>query len=308
MATDIALAVGVLAMIGSAIPDSLKLFLLALAIVDDIGAVIVIVVFYSGGVDVGMLVLALGAVVAAIAARLVGVRWLPFYIGLAAVGWLALHESGVHATLIGVAFGLLAPTTPHLASDEVDTAELADVSTVEAVHRTVGLARQSTSTLEWLEYRLHPWSTFFVLPCSRWPTPGFTSSSEVLADSATSRVTAGVVVGLVAGKAIGVVAAAWLASKTRVALLPDGTTMAHIVGVAVLAGIGFTVSLFVTELAFTDHQLADQAAVGVFAARSSPASPAPGAAPGRHETAAIAVRLTRSDRRVIGLHRDAETK
>jgi NhaA family Na+:H+ antiporter len=211
-----------------------------------------------------MLLLAVGAVAAAILGRVVGLRWIPVYLGLAVLGWLALHESGVHATLIGVAFGLLTPTTPHVPADEVDREELADVHDVEAVHRTVALARQTTSTLEWLEYRLHPWSTYLVLPVFALANAGVHLSRGMLSDSTTSRITAGVVAGLVLGKPIGIIGAVWLGSRARLAALPDGTTLAHISGVAVLAGIGFTVSLFVTELAFPGNGLADEARVGVF--------------------------------------------
>jgi NhaA family Na+:H+ antiporter len=266
MATDIALALGVLGLVGSRVPQSLKLFLLALAIVDDIGAVIVIAVFYSDGIDVTMLVLAVAAIAAAVAARTLGVRWTLLYVLLGVTGWLALHESGVHATLVGVAFGLVAPTTPHVRSDAVDGAELADVSTIEAVQRTRELARASTSTVEWLEYRLHPWSTYVILPVFALANAGVRLSGSTLADAATSRVTAGVVVGLLVGKTVGIVGVVWAAVRTRVVALPEGTTFTSLAGVAVLAGIGFTVSLFVTELAFSDHALADQARVGVFVA------------------------------------------
>jgi NhaA family Na+:H+ antiporter len=266
MATDIALAVGVLTMVRPRVPDSLKLFLLALAIVDDIGAVIVIAAFYSGGVDVGMLVVAVGTVVAAAVGRVVGLRWVPLYVTLGVVGWLALHESGVHATLIGVAFGLLAPTTAHVPAELVDPGELADVSNVAAARRSASLARQTTSTLEWLEYRLHPWSTFAVLPLFALANAGVRLSAGMLGDAASSRVTAGVVVGLLVGKTLGIAGAVWLASRARLVALPDGASLAHVAGVGVLAGIGFTVSLFVTELAFTDPTVADEARVGVFAA------------------------------------------
>jgi NhaA family Na+:H+ antiporter len=265
MATDIALALGVLGLVGSRIPQSLKLFLLALAIVDDIGAVVVIAAFYSGGIDLEMLVLAVAAVAAAVAARTLGLRSPVAYVFLGIVGWLALHESGVHATLMGVAFGLVAPTSPHVPKDAVDAAELADVSTIEAVRRTRNLARASTSTVEWLEYRLHPWSTYAILPGFALANAGVRLSGSTLADAATSRVTAGVVLGLVVGKMVGILVGAWAAVRAGVAVLPDEVSFRSLGGVAVLAGIGFTVSLFVTELAFTDHDLADQARVGVFA-------------------------------------------
>ncbi len=118
-----------LGLLGSRVPESLKLFLLALAIVDDIGAVIVIAAFYSDGIDVPMVLLATAAVAGVVVARVLGIRWTVLYFALGAAGWLALHESGIHATLFGVSMGLLAPTTPHLKRDEVDVVRLADVST-----------------------------------------------------------------------------------------------------------------------------------------------------------------------------------
>jgi NhaA family Na+:H+ antiporter len=266
MATDIALAVGVLGLVGPRVPESLKLFLLALAIVDDIGAVIVIAAFYSGGIDSPMLGLAVGALASVVVARVLRIRWTVLYVTLGVGGWLALHESGIHATLFGVAMGLLAPTAPHLAEQEVDVDRLADVSTVAAVAETRAIARASTSTVEWLEHRLHPWSTFLVLPAFALANAGVHLSRSMLSEAASSRVTAGVVIGLVVGKALGILGASWLATRCGLAILPEGADLGAVAGVAVLAGIGFTVSLFVTELAFTDHAVADQARVGVFAA------------------------------------------
>jgi NhaA family Na+:H+ antiporter len=265
-ATDIALAVGVLSLVRPAVPESLKLFLLALAIVDDIGAVILIAVFYSGGVDLPMLALAIGAVAAAALLRVVRLSWTPAFVALGVGGWLALHESGVHATLMGVAFGLLAPTTPRIDPDDVDVGELVDVSTPAAARRTVTLARRSTSTLEWLELRLHPWSTFLVLPLFALANAGIRLDRDLLRAAATSRITYGVVLGLVVGKAVGITAATWLARVTRIGRLPDGTTNGHIVGVGIVAGVGFTVALFVTELAFDDPALAAEGRVGVLVA------------------------------------------
>ena len=120
--------------------------------------------------------------------------------------------------------------------------------------------------MEWLEYRLHPWSTFVVLPAFALADAGVHLDGGMLRDAAGSRVTIGVVLGLVVGRSIGILGAAWSATRTGLAVLPDGTTHGHVVGVAVLAGMGFSVSMFVTELAFTDPGLADQARVGVFAA------------------------------------------
>jgi NhaA family Na+:H+ antiporter len=231
-ATDIALAVGVLRLVRPPVPDSLQLFLLALAIVDDIGAVVLIAVVYSGGIDVGMLALALATVAAAAGLRAAGVRAGTAFLALGIGGWLALHASGVHATLIGVAFGFVVPDRP---------------------------GRRP------LEDRLHPWSTFVVLPLFALANAGLRIDGGALRAAASSRVTAGVVLGLVVGKAVGVTGAVGLARATGLARLPVGTSARQVVGVAALAGIGFTVSLFVTDLAFTDAAHADQARLGILA-------------------------------------------
>ena len=155
MATDIALAVGVLALAGSGVPASLRAFLLGLAVVDDIGAIIVIAVFYSEGVSFSWLAIAVGTLAVLLAARQWGVSQLGVYIALGATMWFALHEAGVHPTLAGVICGLLTPVKPRQVQDLIDIEELADLSTVEHARATAGIARNSVSTVEWLEHLLH---------------------------------------------------------------------------------------------------------------------------------------------------------
>jgi NhaA family Na+:H+ antiporter len=267
MATDIAIALGVVALLGRRIAPQLKLFLLALAIVDDIGAIIVIALFYSSSFNWEPAVGAIGVIGAMFVLRLLDVRSLLPYVVLGIGVWLLVHESALHATLAGVVLGLLAPTRPFRHPDMVDADKLADVSTVRTAQETVVLARESVSVVEWLEYRLHPWSSYVIVPVFALANAGVVISSDSIADAAASPVTHGIVVGLVVGKAVGIFGFTWLACRVGVGVLPDGVRWPHVAGIAVLGGIGFTVSLFVTNLAFhTSPALATDAKLGVLTA------------------------------------------
>jgi NhaA family Na+:H+ antiporter len=250
MATDIAIAIGVLSLLGARVSSSLKLFVLALAIVDDIGAIVVIAVFYSSGIDAASAVAAVGVVLVMLGLRAIGVRnILPFAV-LGVCVWVLVQESGVHATIAGVVLGLLTPTRSFRHPDMVDSDKLVDVSSVETAYETVVLARESVSVVEWLEYRLHPLSSYVIVPLFALANAGVVISADSIDHAARSPVTQGIVVGLVVGKLVGISAFAWLATRLRVGSLPDGATWPQIVAVAALGGIGFTVSLFVAGLAF----------------------------------------------------------
>ncbi len=234
MATDIAFALGVLALLGRRVPTGLKLFLLTLAIVDDIGAITVIAVFYSSDVQ-PLALLAAGAVLAGMGGlRVLKVTWMPAYVVLGAGVWLAVFQSGVHATIAGVILGLLAP------------------------------ARGTTSSVaERLELSLHPFSSLFIVPVFALANAGVVFEGSALGEPGAARVAVGVGLGLVAGKLLGVTGGAYLAVRLRVGALPVGVTWRHIVGAAGLAGIGFTVSLFVTDLAFDDEALRAASKIGI---------------------------------------------
>jgi Na+:H+ antiporter, NhaA family len=266
MATDIAMAIGVLSLLGRRVTSSLKLFVLALAIVDDIGAIVVIAVFYSNDIHFEALLLAAGLVGLVAVMRHVGIRAIPAYVVAGGALWLALFESGVHATLTGVILGLMAPTRPVRDRELIDETALIDLTTVNAARETTRLARESVSVVEWLEHLLHPWTSFVIIPLFALANAGIPLSSEALSDAATSRITYGVVLGLVAGKLIGVSGFAWLATRLRVGLLPDAARWRDILGVGAVAGIGFTVSIFVAGLAFDATGLQNEAKVGILVA------------------------------------------
>ena len=270
MATDIAFAVGVLALLGSRVPAGLKVLLLGLAIADDLGAILVIAVFYADEVAMQWLAAAAAGLLVVVLMRRARVWYPPAYFVVGMAVWAFTLESGVHATVAGVALGMLCPVRPLLPDTEAD--RLADrlsadddVSAAEV--RVMGFElRESVSVAERLEDALHPWTSYLVIPLFALATAGIPVSGDVVADAATSRVTLGVVAGLVAGKLVGVSAFAALAVRLRLARLPQDVGWRHVVGMAALAGIGFTVSIFVTGLAYDDQGLQDEAKLGVLVA------------------------------------------
>ncbi|HYO61051.1 MAG TPA: Na+/H+ antiporter NhaA [Actinomycetota bacterium] len=270
MATDIAFAVGVLAVLGRRVPTGLKVFLLSLAIVDDIGAILVIAVFYSGGLDAAWLALAAGLVAVVVALRRAKVRWVPLYAVVGAGLWLATFESGVHATIAGVVLGLLTParpTDPGGFGDIVDeAAKLPAEPDAESLRVLRLQSNEVVSVAERLEHLLHPWTSFVVIPLFALANAGLRIDPSTLGSALTSRVSIGIVLGLVVGKLAGISAASFLAVRAGWGRLPAGVGWSHIMGAAAVAGIGFTVSLFIANLAFDDPVVAENAKLGVFLA------------------------------------------
>ena len=276
MATDIAFAVGVLAVAGRGLPSGLRLFLLTLAIVDDIGAIVVIAIFYSGSISFTALGVAAGLLGFMTVLRRVQVRPGVLYLFLAIGVWIAVFESGVHATIAGVALALVTPAValqrPRAVSDEAhriaqQTSDEPEPPDVDAPHwlRLAGLSREAVSPLAHLEHALHPWTSFVIVPLFALANAGVRIGGDVLRDAAPLRVAAGVFAGLVVGKLIGVTLGAFIATRLGIGRLPDGASWIHVVGVAAVAGIGFTVSLFIASLAFTDPTMLDAARLGIVA-------------------------------------------
>lgn len=277
MATDIAFAVGVVAILGRRLPAAVKVFLLALAIADDVGVILVIAVFYSEGISWTALAAAAGLLGAIASLRRAQVRFMPVYVVLGVGTWLAIFESGVHATLAGVTLGVMTPSAPFQPPGPVsrEVRRVADVTVDrpatpdEDAHHWLalaGLARETVSPLARLESALHPWTSYVVVPLFALANAGVDLSGGVLSAALTSRVSLGIVAGLVVGKALGIPLAAWVAVRLGVAQLPVGVRWTQIFAVAAVAGIGFTVSLFVAGLAFDDPDLLDEAKVGVLGA------------------------------------------
>jgi NhaA family Na+:H+ antiporter len=268
VATDIAFALGVLALLGSRVPSSLKLFLLTLAIVDDVGAIVVIAVFYSGTIDVAALLTAVGVVVVIVVLRRVRVDWPPIYVALAVAAWYATYRSGVHAPSAGVALALTTPTQRLAPADIARrwAQDLSDEPTASEIHQMTIIARESVSPAEHLEELLHPATSFVVLPVFAFGNAGLELRSDMLSGAGPARVATAVAVGLVAGKMLGILAGAWLGTRLRLAVLPVDTDWRHLAGAAALGGVGFTVSLFITSLAFADPALTDASKLAVLVA------------------------------------------
>lgn len=278
MATDIAFSLGVLSLLGSRISVGAKLFLLALAIADDIGAIAVIAIFYTDELSMGWLLVGIAGLAAVRVASLVGIRSLLVYVGLGVFVWFAVLESGVHATLAGVALGLLTPAYALYADDEYQRRVRwifqgydRDAASPDAHDRIdkqasdlATISLESVSPLDRIVHALHPWSSFVIVPLFALANAGVSFKGVDLGEAVTHPVSLGVAFGLFFGKAIGITGMTWLAVKLNLGTLPPRTTWRDIVGLATLAGIGFTVALFIAELAFTDELITDRAKIGIF--------------------------------------------
>jgi Na+:H+ antiporter, NhaA family len=257
MATDIAFALGVLALLGSSCPPALKVFLLTLAVLDDLGSILVVALFYSQEVDPGALAAAAVVLLVAIVLRWARIWWLPVHIGLGLCLWLALWHSGVSPAFAGVALGLLAPARPTAPPELVRDRGQALADELAADPRPPPLremlreARGTVSLAERLAHDLHPLSAFVVVPLFALANAGVSLGEGALAGAGTGAVLAGVLAGRVLGKLVGITAAVWLAVRVGLASRPEGTSWQQLAGVAAVAGIGFTVPLFVADLAFT---------------------------------------------------------
>ncbi len=262
MATDIAFAVGVLALLGDRVSAGLKLLVLAIAVVDDIIAIAVIALFYTDHVAAGWLAIAVGLLVLVYVLRRAGVTAIWQYVLLGVAVWVATLESGIHATIAGVALGLLTPAGP------------------------IG----GRPVLEELEHRLHPLSAFVAVPLFALANAGVYLGGGKLGDALSSSVAWAIVAGLVLGKLAGIAASIFGGVRARIGVLPADVGSGYVWGAAALGGIGFTVSLFIAGLAFEGSALQDEAKVGIFAGSiasgalgallltsASGASPRPGA-------------------------------
>ena len=236
VATDIAFVVGVLALFGRRLPTGLRIFLLTLAIADDIGGIAIIAIFYSSELAFDWLTAALGLIILIFLMQRARIVAIAPYVVVGAVLWYATFESGIHATIAGVILGLLTPARPF----------------------------QGENIMEKLEHLLLPWSNFVIIPLFALANAGVVISGESLSDAFGGRLAWGVLVGLVGGKFVGISLATIAGISLRVGRLPSAVTIPHVLGAAALAGIGFTVSLFIAELSFEDSaSLLDQAKMGV---------------------------------------------
>lgn len=271
MATDIAFAVGVLALIGNRVPTRLKLFLLTLAIVDDIGAILVIALFYTATIETAWLALAVVLLAVVVILTRVRVWYTPIYIIIGTVIWYATFRSGVHATIAGVALGLLAPARPLLGTRSFENVEdilSGDTANPEAVNNANWKIRESVPVTARLTHLISPWTSFLIVPIFALANAGIELSGGTFSAALGSRVTWGIFVGLVIGKPLGVAIFTWLALRFKLAILPHGVNVRHIIGAGAVAGIGFTVALFIAKLAANEGMLPslDEGIIGILIA------------------------------------------
>ncbi|MEY4970335.1 MAG: hypothetical protein RLZZ277_566 [Actinomycetota bacterium] len=248
VATDIALAVGLLAIIGSSVAPSLRTFLLGLAVIDDIGAILIIAFIYSSGVGFVWVIAAIAVIVAIVAARRLGANSWSIYLVLGIGLWYFLYRSGIHATLSGVILGLL---TPNIAKPD---SELVNGEGI------------SLSVIEWLEVKLHPWSSFIIVPIFAFANTGVSISSESISGAMNSTIAWGIFFGLVVGKPLGIIVAVVAAKRANIGDYPAESRKSGLLATGSAAGIGFTVAIFIADLAFKDKADQDMAVIAVILA------------------------------------------
>ena len=281
MATDIAFALGILSLLGSCVPVGLKLFLTALAITDDLGAVLVIALFYTDQIRVGALFVAVVLLALLVVAQRLRIRRAPVYAVLAVGVWLAVVMSGVHATVAGILVAMVVPVRPRIdpkkfliiARDRIGMLEnnFASDSTMLVRERINAIEELHSATGDVIpvglsfEHYLHPVTAYVIIPLFALFNAGVALDAGVVS-ALVSPVSLGVLIGLFVGKQVGVTLASWIAIRLRAAEMPPEVTWGQIYGAAILAGIGFTMSLFVADLAFPSGALVGPAKLGILAA------------------------------------------
>jgi NhaA family Na+:H+ antiporter len=275
IATDIAFALGVLGLAGRRAPHALRAFLLTLAVVDDLGTIVVIAVFFAHGISLAWLGSAVVLVLAIVLLRHVGVRALAPYVLLAGAFWLAVFESGVHATIAGVVLGFLTPARPFHSPQQTaevigeQLSEIADSDTEvsqAALLQSAQLAEEAVAPLARMEEQLHPWSAYVILPLFALANAGVPVSLDGIADALSSQIGLGIALGLVVGAPVGGFVFAWSVVRFGPARMPEGLDWSAIGGVTPLKGIGFTIAIFITTLAFDERTLQDQATLSILVA------------------------------------------
>jgi NhaA family Na+:H+ antiporter len=283
MATDIAFALGLLALLGSRVPFGLKVFLTAVAIVDDLIAVLVIALFYAGGINWSMLGIGFGVLGVLMLANLFGIRTFLLYTVLGVLVWLAFLQSGVHATIAGILVAWTVPARMRIEPTDflekargilqhfekgplgVQRSMLTDEQQQHAVIELEEVCQDVQAPLQKMEHSLHFWVQFVIMPIFALANAGVTFSFSSLA-GANVTVPLGIILGLVIGKPIGVIGASWLAVKLGLVTLPTGVNWNHMIGAGCLAGIGFTMSLFIATLGFGESDLLTSAKTGILLA------------------------------------------
>jgi NhaA family Na+:H+ antiporter len=282
MATDIAFALGVIALLGDRVPRALAIFLTALAIVDDLGAVLVIAVFYSGAISPVALSVAAAFFLLLVIGNRAGLRHPNYYALVGFAFWVALLKSGVHASIAGVLIGATIPVRARHSRDDflARTDSLLqryrETETIEGpfLHEErlgillamENVCHDTMSPLQRMEHVMNPWVIFGVMPIFALANAGVRLDAADLPGALTNSVSLGIILGLLVGKPLGIFLFSWLAVRLRLCDIPVGVNWRQVLGAGILGGIGFTMSIFITSLAFVDPTLVTNAKVGIFAA------------------------------------------
>jgi Na+:H+ antiporter, NhaA family len=278
MATDIAFALALLSLAGKNIPSSLKVFLSALAVADDLGAVLVIALFYTASISFIPLIIGGCLLIVLVLGNASGIRSTLFYLLVGIAVWLCFLYSGVHATIAGVLVAFTIPARTKINEEEYVSClnayakqfeqeiPLDGSLTTTEQHRTIEKIKQlsldAETPLQKIEYSLHPWVAFAIMPIFALANAGIVINSDFF-KALVNPVSAGVAIGLLLGKFVGVFLFTWLMVRLKISSLPEFATWRHIAGVAMLAGVGFTMSLFITELAFQSEEMINQSKYGI---------------------------------------------
>lgn len=278
IATDIAFALGILALLGNRVPVWAKVFLTAVAVVDDLIAVVVIALFYTSKISMTALAVSGGAILVLLIMNRANIRSIALYLFVGLILWVAVLKSGVHATIAGVVLGFMIPASPHknrerlldtiekgvsLFRDSLRTPDKEDDET--ALHYLEEGIEKLESPLHKLEHKLHPMVAYFIMPVFAFANAGVALSAEQATIAFSSTLTLGIIFGLFLGKQIGIMLSVWISNKLGIVKLPESDKVWTIFyGIACLTGVGFTMSLFIGGLAFTDPQFIEYSKVGIF--------------------------------------------
>jgi len=266
VATDIALALTVLTLVGKRAKESLRPFLLGLAVIDDIGAILIIALFYTSDLSFQWTLFAIASLFLVVALKKLGIEFRLAYVLAGLALWLSLYKTGIHPTIAGVILGLLTPASPLIQQKYIDQEELTNLETIDHVKESQKIVKGSISTVEWLEHSIHPWSSYLIVPLFAFANSGIAISSSNIRGALNGSLFWAIFIGLVIGKPLGIFISALAIKKFDIGDLPTGAGLREVLATGTAAGIGFTVAIFISKLAFQDTARQEQAIFGVLCA------------------------------------------
>ena len=266
VATDIALALTILTLVGKRAKESLRPFLLGLAVIDDIGAILIIALFYTSDLSFYWTLFAIASLILVVILKKLEIELRLAYVIAGLALWLSLYKTGIHPTIAGVILGLMTPASPLIQQKYIDQEELTNLETIDHVKESQKIVKGSISTVEWLEHSIHPWSSYFIVPLFAFTNSGIEISRVSIQGAINASLFWAIFVGLVLGKPLGIFVSALAIKKFDIGDLPTGASLKEILATGMTAGIGFTVAIFISKLAFQDTAQQEQAIFGVLCA------------------------------------------